>query len=112
MVSTKYSTDACVTDVACGDDHTVALLDDGNVVAFGRGDAGQLGRARPTAFVGAPGPVHELKGATAVAAKAACTCGFVANEALFVEKCSRVEAQLREALERKVAARRPSVCGY
>lgn len=36
-----------VGTVACGDAHTVVLLDDGNVLAVGRGEYGQLGIGHP-----------------------------------------------------------------
>jgi alpha-tubulin suppressor-like RCC1 family protein len=33
----------CVVSVACGNRHTAAVLDDGSLFTFGRGDSGQLG---------------------------------------------------------------------
>ena len=43
-----------VKQVACGDDHTVALAHDGrSIITWGRGEHGQLGRGRAL-FVGAP----------------------------------------------------------
>ena len=41
-----------VTDLAAGDDHTVAICADGSAWAWGRGDCGQLGIGPPTASGG------------------------------------------------------------
>ncbi|HIF22161.1 MAG TPA: RCC1 repeat-containing protein, partial [Gemmatimonadetes bacterium] len=45
-----------VTALAAGNDHVLALTDDGQVWAWGSNDAGQLGRSTPlSASDGAPG---------------------------------------------------------
>lgn len=48
---------------ACGFDHTVAISEDGNVYAWGRADAGQLGIGfGPPQQIERPKPVQKLKG--------------------------------------------------
>lgn len=56
------------TSAACGGEHSLVLLPDGTVQAFGRNAEGQLGTGSAGALAPSPVPVPGLTGVTAVAA--------------------------------------------
>ncbi len=56
------------TGVAAGYDHSLALLADGSVLAWGDNSYGQLGNASFGGFSATPAPVAGLKGIAALAA--------------------------------------------
>jgi alpha-tubulin suppressor-like RCC1 family protein len=62
--------------IACGDFHSLAVLADGSVRAWGHNDAGQLGNGT-TNDSNVPVRVHEVVGATAVAAGGAHSLALV-----------------------------------
>ena len=66
-----------VVGVACGEDHTLALDDKGQVWAWGRGEHGQLFGAAGKQFTAPPQRSSRLtgrEGAVAVAAAGHCSC--------------------------------------
>ena len=97
-------------DLSCGTGHTLAVLDDGDVYAWGRGNDGQLG---DKAFVGPPRRVAALsesraRSPVAVAALGACSGAvFDDDDITLIGACARVGAALREALREKRAAAAP-----
>ena len=81
------------TQVACGDNHTVVLLESGEVYTFGKHQEGQLGRKKgvgePDVWHMVPGPVDNIGGvckATWVGAKGNQT--FIAVNEMLVSKAS------------------------
>mmetsp|Transcript_3197 Transcript_3197/g.4433 ORF Transcript_3197/g.4433 Transcript_3197/m.4433 type:complete len:255 (+) Transcript_3197:99-863(+) len=69
-----------IFDVACGDEHSVALSKNGDVFCFGRGNKGQLEEGR-SSFVGAPRRCVALSATDkekpmAISAAADCSCAW------------------------------------
>ncbi|VDH90727.1 E3 ubiquitin-protein ligase MYCBP2, partial [Mytilus galloprovincialis] len=67
-----------VTQISCGQHHTVALLQNGEVYVFGNNNHGQLGQG-DTTIRGAPVKVELPMGATQVAAGAQHTVALLSN---------------------------------
>ena len=85
--------------VACGEDHTLALDDEGRVWAWGRGEHGQLFGAADRQFTAPPKPSSVLtgrEGAVAVAAAGHCSCSRLVGGATprCTGKCSQRARQL------------------
>jgi len=91
-----------IRQVACGDDHTVALSRDGmTVYAWGRGEHGQLGRKVPV-FVGDPERSDVLSSARALAGVVAvANCSATVDQSgtvmLTAGKCSGLRKRLEAA---------------
>jgi len=90
---------ALVVGVACGEDHTLALDDEGRVWAWGRGEHGQLFGAADRQFTAPPKPSSVLtgrEGAVAVAAAGHCSCSRLVGGATprCTGKCSQRARQL------------------
>ena len=88
-----------VVGVACGEDHTLALDDKGQVWAWGRGEHGQLFGAAGRQFTAPPKPSSSLtgrEGAVAVAAAGHCSCSRLVGSAAprCTGKCSERARQL------------------
>jgi hypothetical protein len=88
-----------VVGVACGEDHTLALDDTGQVWAWGRGEHGQLFGASGRQFTAPPKRSSALtgrEGAVAVAAAGHCSCSRLVGSAAprCTGKCSERARQL------------------
>ncbi len=71
-----------VTRIAAGYMHSVALLSDGTVLAWGRGNEGELGPANPNGSTQTPTPVTGLAGVTDIAAGGAFSLARKADGSL------------------------------
>ncbi len=80
-LSEKYSTLSSVIDVACGDDHSLALTDNGYLYAWGRNDYGQLGNNSTTKRYT---PVRIMTGVEAIAADGNVSMALKTNGDLYV----------------------------
>jgi alpha-tubulin suppressor-like RCC1 family protein len=69
-----------VTAIAAGGEHTLALLSDGEVMAWGANSNGQLGNGTQGEANGLPSPVHGLGGVTAIAAGANHSLALLSGE--------------------------------
>lgn len=88
----KVPLPCAATQVACGDNHTVVLLETGEVYTFGKYQEGQLGRKKKDGELSdtwhlSPGPVDDVGGmckATWIGAKGNQT--FIAIDEMLISK--------------------------
>jgi hypothetical protein len=71
------------TAIAAGAQHTCALALDGQIICWGRGDAGQLGRSGDGVAGAGPGVVQGVPAASAIAAGGDHTCAVATDQTLW-----------------------------